>query len=94
MLRIICLPCASVVIVLDGGLDAYGPADAENSLIIHMDMFIMPQIIVDAPVTLIRTLHVDLFDLFRYLFILYRSGALCPGCPPMVGGSRNMQQSA
>ena len=32
VLRILCMPCAAVIVVLDGGLDAFDPADAKNAL--------------------------------------------------------------
>ena len=65
ILRILCPPCTAMVIVLDGGLDASGPADAKNALVVHMDMLIVPKVVIDAAVTLIRAIHVDLLDLLR-----------------------------
>ena len=38
ILRILCPPRTAVVVVIDGGLDALGPADAKNALVIHMDI--------------------------------------------------------
>ena len=81
-----------MVVVLDGGLDALGPADAENALVIHVNMVIVPKVVIDAPVTLIRVLHVNLLDLLRYLLVLHSSGTLFPRCPAKVGSSGNVQQ--
>ena len=41
ILRILCSPCAAVVVVLDGGLDAFGPTDAENALVVNVDVLIV-----------------------------------------------------
>jgi hypothetical protein len=64
-----------VVIVLDGRLDAFDPADAENALVVHMNMFVVMQVVVDASVAFIRALHVDLLYLLCYLLILHGPGA-------------------
>ena len=87
ILRILCSPCTAVVIVLDGGLDALGPADAENALVVHMNMLVVPQVIIDAAVAFIWVLHVDLLDLLRKFLVLNSPGALLPGCPAKIGGS-------
>ena len=92
ILRILCPPCTAMVIVLDGGLDALGPTDAKNALVVHMNVMIMAEIVIDAAVALIRALHVDLLDLLRKLLVLHSPGALFPGRPAKVGGSRNVQQ--
>ena len=92
ILRILCSSRAAVVIVLDGGLDALGPADAKNALVVHMNMLIVPKVVIDAAVALIRTLHVDLLDPLCQLFVLHSPGALLPGRPAKVCGSGNMQQ--
>jgi hypothetical protein len=42
ILRILCPPRAAVVIVLDGGLDAFDPTEAKNALVVHMDMLVVP----------------------------------------------------
>jgi hypothetical protein len=92
VLRILCPPCAAVVVVLDGRLDALGPADTENALVIHVDMLIVPKVVIDASVTLIRVLHVNLLDLLCNLLVLQRSGALFTRSPTKIGGSGNVQQ--
>ena len=94
ILRILCLPRATVIIVLDGGLNAFDPADAENALVVYMDMFVVSQVIIDAAITLIRALYVNLLDLLRDLLVLHRSGTLFPGRPTKVGSSGNVQQLA
>ena len=92
VLWILCPSCAAVVIVLDGGLDALSLANAENALVVHMNMFVVTQVVVDTPVAFIRTLHVDLLDLLRKLLVLHSSGTLFPGSPTETGGSGNVQQ--
>ena len=75
ILRILRPPRTAVVAVLDGGLDALSPADAENALIIYMDMLIMPKVVVDSSVAFIRVFHMDLLDLLRKFLILHSPGA-------------------
>lgn len=90
VLWILCPYCAAVVIVLDGGLDALSPADAENALVVHMNMFVVTQVVIDAAVTFIRAFHIDLLNFLRKLLVLYCSDASFPGCPTMVSCPRNM----
>ena len=77
-LRILRLPRASVVVVFDGGLDTFDPTDAENALVVHMDMFVVPKVVIDAAVALIRTLHVDLLNFLRNLLVLNSPSTLFP----------------
>ena len=84
ILWILCLTSAAVVTVFDGGFDALDAAEAKDAFVIHMDMLVMPKVIIDAAVTLVRVLHVDLLNLFGYLFVLQRSSALLAGCPTVV----------
>ena len=53
ILRILGPSGAVVVAVFDGGLDAPGPADAKDALIINMDSVVMPQLIIDPAVALV-----------------------------------------
>ena len=53
ILRILGPSGAAVVAVFDGGLDAPGPADAKDALIINMDSVVMPQLIIDPAVALV-----------------------------------------
>lgn len=92
ILWVLCPSCAAVVIVLDGGLDALSPADAENALVVHMNMFVVTQVVVDTSVAFIRALHVDLLDLLRKLLILRIPGTQFPGCPTKIGGAGNVKQ--
>ena len=94
VLWILCLPRTAMIAVFDGRLDVPGATDAENTLVIHADTIVMPEIIVDTAVTLVWTLPVDLFDCLCNLLILLRPGALFAGRPAMICGSRNMQQLA
>ena len=90
-LRILCLSGAAVVAVLDGGLNAFGPADAEHPLVIDVDTVVMPQFVIDAPVALVRALRVNLLDLFRKRRVLYSTGTQFAGCPLIVCRARNTQ---
>ena len=55
---------------------------------------VMPQFIIDAPVTLVRTVHVDLLNLLSKLCVLCGPGAQLAGHPFVVCRARNMQQTA
>ena len=92
VLWILCTPRAAVVVVFDSRLDAFSPADAKNALVVHMDMFVVPQVVIDAALALIRVLHVNLFHLLRNLLVLHSSGTLFAGYPTEVGGSGDVQQ--
>ena len=59
-----------MVVVLDRGTDISGPADAEHPLVVDMDAAVMAQIVVEPPVSLIRTFGVELFELFSKPLIL------------------------
>ena len=59
VLRILGGPGTTVVAVLDGRLDAPDTADAEYSLVVHMDAMVMLQLVPDPPIALVRTLCVD-----------------------------------
>jgi hypothetical protein len=69
-LRIIRLACASVVRILDRGLDVSGSADPENSLVVDLYAMVTIQVIIDPAVSLSRVHHMDLFDLLSYESIL------------------------
>ena len=84
VLRILRLTSAAVVAVLDGGFDALDAADTKDTLIIYMDMLVMPKVIIDTAVTLVRALHVDLLDLLCYLLVFQCSDTLIAGCPTVV----------
>ena len=88
------LSCAATVVILDGGLDTFCSTDSENAFVVHMDMLVVPEVIVDAAVALVWTLHMNLLDFLRYLLILQCSGALLTRRPTVIGRSRNMQYLA
>ena len=63
ILRILGPPGTSVIAVFDGRFDASGPADAKDALVVDQDSVIMPQLVIDPAVALIRAVHVDLLHL-------------------------------
>ena len=91
-LRIFRLSGAAVVVILNGGLNAFGTANSEYTFVVHMNVMVMAEVVIDAAITLVRALHVDLLDLLRNLLIFPCPGALLAGCPTMISSSRNMQQ--
>lgn len=84
VLRILRLTSAAVATILDGRFDAPDTADAKDTFVIYVNMFVMPKVIIDAAVTLVRALHVDLLDLLGNLLVFQCSDALPAGCPTMV----------
>ena len=84
VLRVLRLPGATVVAVLDGRLDTLGAADSENALVVDMDIVVVPKFVIDATVSLVRTLHVDLLHLFSKRLVLCRPGAQLAGCPLVI----------
>ena len=84
VLRVLRLPCAAVAAVLDGGLDASGTANTQDTLVVDVDAVVVPQLVVDASVTLVRTVHVDLLNFLCKLRVLGGSGAQLAGRPLVV----------
>ena len=63
ILRIFCVPGAATVVIFHGRVYISDPADAEHAFVVDMDAAVMAQVIVEPPVTLIRTFLVDLLIL-------------------------------
>ena len=94
VLRILRSPRTTVVAVLDGGLNVFLAADPQDSLVINLDIMVMTEIIVDAAIPLVRTLHVDLFDLFCNCLVFSCPGTLSSGRPSIIGCSGHLQHFA
>lgn len=92
ILRIFGLPGAAMVLVLYGGADISGPADAEHSLVIDMDAIVMTQVVVEPPVAFVRAFFVDFFDLVGQTLIFLSSMAQFPRSPFVVGRASCMEQ--
>ena len=84
ILRILCLPGTSAVVVFHGRVYISGPADAEYPLIINVNAMVMAQVVIESPVAFVRTFLVDLFNLVRKTFILRSSLAQFSGSPFVV----------
>ena len=61
-----------MVIVLYGGADISGPADAQHSLVIDIDTIVMTEIVSQSPVTFIRAFQMDFLNLVGQLSVLRR----------------------
>lgn len=81
-----------MVCILDRGLDISHLANSQHSLVIHIDAVVMPQVIIDPAVSLVRALCVDALDLLGQFLILYSPATLPPAGPPVVGRTRYMEQ--
>ena len=91
VLRIFCVSGAAAASVLDRGADVFDPADAEHPLVVDMDAAVMAQVIVEPPVTLIRTFLVDLLKRVRKAFVLCSPLTQFTGSPFVVGRARHME---
>lgn len=89
ILWILCLPGAAVTGVLDGGHDIFCAADAQDPLIVNVDVLVMPQIIIDTSVAFVGTFCVDFLNLFGKPFVLGSPAAEFAGRPLIVGGARH-----
>lgn len=87
-------PGAAVAGVLNGRLDIPGPADAQYTLIVHMDAVVVAQVIIEPAVALIRTFFVDFFYDTGQALVLCCSVAQFPGSPLVVSRTGHMKQSA
>ena len=68
--RIITASGAALRLPLDRRLDVFFTADPQDPFIIHCDAMFFVQFIPDPPVTHVRMLVMDAFDLLRDLFIV------------------------
>ena len=75
ILRILRRPRAAVVIVLYCGLNISYAADTQYSLVINMNVMVVPQVIIDTPVTFVWTFYMDFLHLFGDAFVLSSSAA-------------------
>lgn len=74
ILRILRLPCAAMIVVFDGGFNILCPTDTKDALIVDVDIVVMLQIIIDAAVSLIWTVHVYLLYFFGKRFVFSSLG--------------------
>ena len=94
VLRIPGPSCAAVAVILDGRLDALGSANPEYPLVVHMDAVVMPEVVIDAAVALVRAVSMDFLYLFGNGCILLLSLAGGSHCPFIVSGPGHAQQLA
>ena len=92
ILRILRLSGAATVVIFHGRADISDPADAEHPFVIDMDTAVMAQIVVEPPVSLIRTFRMELFEFFRKPFILRSPPAQLPRSPLVVSRTRRVEQ--
>ena len=84
ILRILCLPGTSAVVVFHGRVYISGSADAEYPLIINVNAMVMAQVVIESTVAFIWAFLVNLFNLVRKTFILRSSPAQFSGSPFVV----------
>lgn len=91
ILRTFSLPCATMIIVFDGGFDIPDPADTQDSLVIDANAIVVPKVVVNAPVSLVGTFRMYLFNLFRDSLVLDDSVAELSCNPLVIGGTGHMK---
>ena len=84
ILRILCLPRATAMVILNRGLNTHNTANAQDTLVIDVNSIVMPQLVIDAPVTFIRAFPVNLFYRFGNLHIFGSPAAHFAGCPSVI----------
>ena len=92
ILRILSLSGTAVVAVLYRGADISGTADTKYSLVVDVDAVVMPQIVIEPSVALIRTFLVDLLNHICKAFIFYSPAALLSIGPFVVSRACHMNQ--
>ena len=91
VLRIGGLPRTAVILVLNGGLNIQTAANTKHSLLIHIQVVIMYQVVLDTAITFVRILGMDLlYDLCDPLVFQF-SGALFASDPTVIGRSGHPQ---
>ena len=93
-LGIFSMPGASIVGVLDRGLDSFLPADSQYTLVVYLDPMITLQIIPDSSVAFIRSLRVDFFNLICNPLVFCFISGNAPVKPFVVSGTAYMPQIA
>lgn len=91
-LRILRPSGAAMAAILDSGLNAFSTANSENTLIVHMNMVVVPKIVIDAAIALVRAFHVDLLNFLCNLLVFPCPGTLFSGCPTMICRPGYMQK--
>ena len=69
VLGISSLPCTAVILVLNGGLNIQSAENTKHSLLVHIQLVVVCQIVLDTAVTFIRVLCMDLLHNFCNLFV-------------------------
>lgn len=77
--------------ILDRGLNIPHTADAQDPFVVDMDVLVMPQIVVDPAVALVRAFHMNLFNFLSKLLILGHSVVGVAGSPLVVERTGHME---
>ena len=94
VLRILRPPCAAVVVIFNGGLDIFLSADPQDSFVVDMNIVVVAKVVIDATIALVRTIRMDLLDLFCDCFVLNGSGTFTARNPPVIRRPGYLQQLA
>lgn len=94
ILRIFGPPGTATGLVFHSRAYIPGPADTQHTLIINMDTIVVAQIVIKPPVTFVRVLQMDFFNLIRQSLVFLSPAAQVPRGPFMVSRTSNMEQTA
>ena len=91
VLRIGGLPRTAVILVLNGGLNIQTAANTKHSLLIHIQVVIMYQVVLDTAITFVWILGMDLLYDLRNPLVFQFSGTLFATDPAVIGRSGHSQ---
>lgn len=83
-----------MVIVFNCGLNIPCAADTQYPLVVDVDIVVMPQVIIDTPVTFVWTFYMDFLHLFGDTFVLSGPVAYFARSPLIVSRTNHMEQLA
>jgi len=94
VLRIGSLSGTAIVLVFNGRLDIQATANAQHPFLIHIQLVVVGQVVLDATVAFVRIPCMDLLHNLSDYLVFQLSGTLFATEPSVVGCSRHAKQIA
>ena len=94
VLRIGSLSGTTVVLVLNGGLNVQTAADPQDPFLVHIQVVVVCQIVLNTAVSFVWTFRMNLFHNLCYLLVFLLSGTLFATEPAVVCRSGYAKQVA
>ena len=85
---------AGKTVTLAGWLENMREVGSNLAFVVLRDFYGTTQVVIESPVTLIRTFLMDLLNRIRKMFVLCGPPAQLAGSPFVVGRARHMEQRA